>query len=233
MSRIIFRLSVVMALLLSLSGCSGNLLSGYTINIKEKYDAKTFNEGKKAVVVFKVTQHLDESFFYKAQDVRLDYKLRMLTSGEVITDSKIATHYNKDYSTAIKMLDPGIYYIDYLALLPEGNVTSWYPKGIKSLQNDQYLILIGAFEVKAGQVVYLGNLNLGTKGALPLKIRNEIDQAKADLSKAGHQDLADKLTLQPTYTSGSLIIRHNQKFTFISKEQLDKQLNDLIQKIGN
>ncbi|CAN0602935.1 unnamed protein product, partial [Ectocarpus sp. 12 AP-2014] len=54
------------------------------------------------------------------------------------------------------VLEPGLYYIDKITLLTEGNLNRWYP----SPGLTENLIVYGAFRVKAGEVLSLGRLDV-------------------------------------------------------------------------
>lgn len=133
---------------------------------------------------------------------------------------------------SILMLEPGIYYIDYLSL--EENVSygagrsfsrsiKGYSAGLQQISNknsNKYLVTIGAFEIKAGKVSYFGTLHLPKTGKFPYIITNEFDQVKTELNNNDLKDLASKLELQTFYQPGSVLIEKNGVLSFVSSEEI-------------
>lgn len=144
--------------------------------------------------------------------------------------------YHIDYSDCVMMLDPGIYYIHFLELKPShllngSTLAQWYHSGVNKISENEYLFKIGAFEVKSGQVSYLGNLHLESDGKLPFKIINEIDLAKESLQKTGLSNLASKLELQPFYQPGTIFIKNGNNYQFISRESIEKERNQYLDEL--
>ncbi|MBW8309996.1 MAG: hypothetical protein K0M45_10265 [Candidatus Paracaedibacteraceae bacterium] len=164
--------------------------------------------------------------------VALPYHLKKMGEEKVLQITRNAnftpTLYNpKDYDADMMILDPGVYYIDYLILNSSTHYSSrWYPgpgiKKSKSKTGNKYLVKIGAFEVKAGQVLYLGQANLPTGGELPFNIINEIDEVKAYLQSKGFNDLANKVEFKPLFQQQSGIIEKNGKVSLINAEVIKR-----------
>ncbi len=88
------------------------------------------------------------------------------------------------------MVEPGFYVFDRISW-SQGNVNYFTPKG--SLPNSRP-VQYGAFEVKAGSVNYIGDLEVFCHQAtLGINCSNKFDSAKASLEKS-HPELAAYLT---------------------------------------
>lgn len=215
-----------------ISGCAT------TPNSPDSYDPKVFSAGQKGVVIMRVTQHAPKTL--NNTDISQSYGLRRIGGDKVYyvneNNSFIPGVYNAhDYSSSIMMLDPGIYYIDSLSLNDKGNLRRWYPSpGIALLSKKdgvkKYFVRRGAFEVKAGQILYLGYLKLPDSGKFPFQIINEVDKAKTDLRKNGLTDISDKIQFQQFYQAGSILIESNGKFTVITREEMEPRIKQYVEK---
>jgi hypothetical protein len=129
----------------------------------EAYDPTTFALGEKGIVILRTTE--DAPQIFKNPKVALPYILKKIGEEKVLSVSRnpnfVAAIYNPDnYDADMMMLDPGVYYIDSLNL----NIGTQYRvrkypgpgiKKIKSTVGNKYVVTIGAFEVRPGQVLYL------------------------------------------------------------------------------
>ena len=228
-----FKLNIFAALFFAtlISGC-------LTTNSPDVYDQKVFSSGKKGIAVLRVTQHSPQGF--NETDIGLTYYLTKKGENKtyyIYSDNSFFPGlYNEhDYASSVMMLDPGIYYISLMRLVDEGSFRRWYPgPGIKLLsQKDgtkKYIVQMGAFEVKPGQVSYLGYLNLESSGKFPFKITNEIDKARTDLRKSGQGEISDRLEFQPFYQAGSVLVEKNGHLSIIKREEIDHKIKEVMDK---
>lgn len=215
------------------------LISGcLTTYSPDSYDSKVFSSGKKGIAVLQVTQYSPQVF--EKTNFSLTYHLKKLG------DDKKYIIYSRnsffpgisnehDYTSSVMMLDPGIYYIDFIRLVNQGSLTRWYPSpGIKLLSSKggtkKYIIQMGAFEVKPGKVSYFGYLNLESSGKLPFKITNEIEKARTDINKNEQGEISNRLEFQPFYQAGSVLIETNGKMSIIKREEIDHKLKEVMNK---
>lgn len=220
--------SFILTLLCILSGCA---------NTSHYYDPTQFSN-EKGVVIVRITQNAPLTL--NNTNIGLNYNLKKVGQNEVYNvngnNSFLPGISNEiDYSTGIMMLDPGIYYINYISLNTEGNLRRWFPgPGLKTISNKEskkYLISMGAFEVKAGKVTYFGHLNLSKSGTLPFNVINETEKVKSDLRKNGLTDLANKVEFGTFNQKGSVLIEKNGKATFISSEEINNRINKQLDDI--
>lgn len=124
------------------------------------------------------------------------------------------------------VLEPGLYYIDKITLLTEGNLNRWYSSpGIA-----ENLIIYGAFRVKAGEVISLGKLDV-TGGKF--KHYDNFNALKEQLKGSDISELTDSLKIKNFYNRGSLLIKNEQNkiIRIISSETVEKQRKQIIQEI--
>ena len=137
---------------LILSSCGG-----YKYQKMESYTQESFAQGKKGVVFFDIAEgslSKNASLSYilvKLEEKDIRYRVNV-NSG--FSDFFSLKAFKRNAAQSLLYLDPGIYYIDYISLLDTYNATRWLPSpGYK----DNYF-LYGAFEIKSGQVVNIGQL---------------------------------------------------------------------------
>lgn len=97
-----------------------------------------------------------------------------------------------NYAQSVYALEPGIYYISFLAIDSDKGVYYSDAPGI----NADGKIAYGAFEVKAGDVFYLGDIECqwqSTNKVKKIRVKDELSMVKKDLAFAGHNDLAAKI----------------------------------------
>lgn len=215
------------------------LISGcLTTYSPDSYDSKVFSSGTKGIAVLQVTQY--SPHFLEKTNFSLTYHLKKLGD-----DKKYIIHSRNsflpgisnehDYASSVMMLDPGIYYIDFIRLINQDSFMRWYPgPGIKLLSSKdgtkKYIIQMGAFEVKPGKVSYFGYLNLESSGKLPFKITNEIDKARADINKNEQGEISNKLEFQPFYQAGSVLVEKNGHMSIIRREEIDHKIKEVMNK---
>lgn len=201
-------LSVILSVLLS--GCGGNFLS-------HKYNTAIFNEQHKAVAVLKI------SVPGKYTEIPTSFVLVKLNDNYNDPNKREAYSINanawfpENYSDKVAMISPGLYYIDYITW-----VTISYPYTTTHYTavpgiSKKGIIVYGAFEVKPGDVAYVGNLILKKNGVdFNLEKINELEQVKKDLIKNKQNDLSAKIKEIKFYNRGSIVHR-NANGSFIIK----------------
>jgi len=111
---------------------------------------------------------------------------------------------NYGYANSVYTVEPGTYYISY-AYSDEGNVERHtQAPGLTETGTVEY----GAFEVKAGDVVYLGDIEAEWLSKDPSKmfhISGNLNLVKQELIAANHSALAEKLQTATFLPSGTPI----------------------------
>ncbi len=108
------------------------------------------------------------------------------------------------YSQSLYTIKPGIYYISYMAILSDQGVYYTEAAGLSPRGEIAY----GAFEIKAGEVLYIGDLDAQWKSSNLVKkisVLDQLTQVKKDLTAAGHADLAAKITKAQFYAKGEML----------------------------
>jgi len=108
--------------------------------------------------------------------------------------------FNYGYANAIYTVEPGIYYISYAYSDENNTERHTQAPGLNADNVVQY----GAFEVKAGDTLYLGDLNFDWLQKNPEKmvsIDGDLNTVKQELNASQYQDIASKLK-QATFWAG-------------------------------
>ena len=192
-------LSVALASML-LSGCLG-----YTPAMRHYSQAEDVKNN--AVIIVELVNaneikivRLDQNFNNKH---RKEYKLRGIRKLRfpLFTESYVSLG---GYTQVTFVAEPGVYFISK-ANYSQGN-TNYYT--ILSGLTPEGRVIYGAFEVKSGEVVYLGDLNFNWyKGAKNLiSISSNHNKVVKDLQDSSrYNNLAAKLKPAKFYTKGSTI----------------------------
>ena len=109
---------------------------------------------------------------------------------------------NTDLTVKHMMLDPGMYYINGIQLVAYSNEKNYfqYSPGIRD-----DLILLGLFEVKPGEILSLGQIDISSE---KLNYNNNIASLRQQLGDTEDMsDLAYKVKLGRLYKNGSLLLR--------------------------
>lgn len=205
----------VLFLLFSLSACNGGKYL--------KYNKEEFDKNEKGIV-----------FFYASeQNIPLLFKLNKLGGDSSLQISNIeldSYHFfskpkPRDLVKKHVVLEPGRYYIDYISLLKQGDLIRWYPSpGIK-----ENVIIYGAFEVKAGEVLSLGQVDINSG---VFKHYNNIKTLKDQLSDSDMSELVPRVKQGIFYNRGSLLIKDkNNNTQIISSEIVEIQRKKVLQEI--
>jgi hypothetical protein len=119
-----------------------------------------------------------------------------------------------NYTKATYTIEPGIYYISFAFYEHNHNVNFTRKPGISKTGVVQY----GAFEVKAGEVLYLGDVDfdwVNIDKPKMIHIVNNFNDVTKDLIASDHRDLAVKIEPAQFYPHGALI-SSNEAGTTIS-----------------
>lgn len=176
---------------------------------------------KQAIAVFKVRGKQPPLSFGNGPKVSFDLaKIEPITSKAPI--SKIFYRVKPGYFSklnpwsnqwTILMVQPGFYVIDNISWT-SGNTTYSSPKDVLPSSSP---VKFGAFEVKAGTVNYIGNLEFSSKGGvLNIVYTDQFSEAKESLSKT-HPELADRLVRTEFLPGGYYYLQPH----LFSKEQLE------------
>ncbi len=96
------------------------------------------------------------------------------------------------YANAMYLIEPGKYYISFIAIdIGKGPYYSEAP-GI----NKQHVVQYGAFEIKPGEVLYLGDLEcqwMCSNKVKKLYAKNNINLVQEDLHSAGMPEFANRI----------------------------------------
>lgn len=167
----------------------------------DAYKKELLFKDQKSIVFFDVAEK-----FSNGNTMSSDYTLVKL--GDPDTTYKLeagnfferfkAKPFNRNASRRLLILEPGIYYVDYIALTTIGSYERWLPSpGIKK---DQFLY--GAFEVKANEVVDMGRVLYDEP---MIEHIQDIEQLKKELKEHGKEELSEKVMEGVFYPSGTQV----------------------------
>jgi len=207
---------------LVLSSCGG-----YKYQKMESYTQESFAQGKKGVVFFDIAEgSLSKNASLSYILVKLEEKdIRyMVNVNSGFSDFFSLKAFKRNAAQSLLYLDPGIYYIDYISLLDTYNATRWLPSpGYK----DNYF-LYGAFEIKSGQVVNIGQLVIN--GELKFNHTSDIDLVKKQLIENKKGELAGKIIDGNFYQRGSVVFRDKDKhYKLLSSTVIQEYHKKLVQ----
>ncbi|MFQ3307120.1 MAG: hypothetical protein ACI8ZF_000360 [Candidatus Midichloriaceae bacterium] len=186
------------------------ILTSCSANFDFKKDE--FEQKKKGVVFFTV----------KDQDLRQNFILRKLASDKSVYENGY-DYYSNKYK--IMCLEPGIYYLDTIYLSSSSyNIIRSYPS--PGLKNDK--LLFGGFEVKGGEILAIGVLNINSY-TQQFDFYEDFQNIKRDLEKSPYPELASKLKRGKFFMRGSTVAFKDQKFVLLDKEKSEK--DSLIKKL--
>jgi hypothetical protein len=207
----------------ALSGC---------VHMLEEKNYQKFLKGEKGVVLFTVSKPYTKApngtiskketrsfVLHKIKDkAHKDNSYRQYISGVCREDC---------YVENILFLDPGLYYIDEITVDHGWGVVYTLPSpGYKD-----HHVMYGAFEVKAGEVIGLGNLVVNRDSEKMLSFMREDDQIKKELQASKYHDMASKIVPGSFYESGSIIeIKDSGKKVIIPRALIDALLYEARQK---
>ncbi|AIF81947.1 hypothetical protein I862_06965 [endosymbiont of Acanthamoeba sp. UWC8] len=208
---------LILTCVLLLSGCAGLIKSDFRL-ISEDFEG--FNKNEKGIILFTILQNTDVGVFFT--DMKMlpnSYTLRKVSDEDKIPKIiyRFQPSYLKSkvnyYAQNMLFLEPGLYYIDEITPRPGGRYFS--SPGYKNGK-----IMYGAFEVKAGQVISLGSIDISDG---KLKFIREDEKIKKELHAEGYDELAANMKPGIFYEGGSAIKVHkNGQFNILPKAVIDK-----------
>lgn len=184
----------------------------------KNYSKKEFAKNERAVVFFDIRENKSSlEFILVNADTGKSYEL----SG---------SRFNRIIPNRIMFLEPGLYYIQKITLLPSANMMYWLPgPGLK-----KGVISYGAFWAGAGDVLSMGILTVENNSRLIYK--QNYGELYQQLRKSNRSELAPKLKKGEFYNRGSVIQRgDNNRRQIIPaetvsayREMMLKELKDRI-----
>jgi hypothetical protein len=127
------------------------------------------------------------------------------------------------------VLEPGLYYIDYIDLVQTGGLIRWFPS--PGIRKD--FITYGMFEVKAGEVLSLGHLDV--TGVNFKHYNTNMNELKSQLidSDLDISELSSKLKLGTFYNRGSFLVtdKNNKVSKVYSPEIIENERKKMMQEI--
>ena len=201
-----------------LSSCGG-----YKYHKMEPYTHESFAQGKKGVVFFDIAEGNASLSYILVKLEEKDIRYRVdVNSG--FSDLFSFKAFKRNATQSLLYLDPGIYYIDYISLLDTYNATRWLPSpGYK----DNYF-LYGAFEIKSGQVVNIGQLVIN--GELKFNHVRDTGLVKKQLIENKKEELAGKVMKGNFYQRGSVVFRDKDgHYKLLSSTVIQEYHKKLVQ----
>lgn len=108
------------------------------------------------------------------------------------------------YAKSIYNIEPGIYYISFAYYDHNSSVSYTRLPGV----TDNGVVQYAAFEIKAGDVLYLGDISfdwVNLDKPNMISVHNNFTEVKRDLIEEGHKNLAVKIAQAKLYPYGSKI----------------------------
>lgn len=126
----------------------------------------------------------------------------VLTQHRIVKNSNLYSKYG--YSSTIYALDPGIWYINFAFYSNNSDIYFTKKPGLTAESNVMY----GAFEVHAGDILYLGDITFSWAKFSPFKmvtVTGDIELAKKELATSSYKKLIPFLKQAKFYPGGSKI----------------------------
>ena len=184
-----------------LGGCAN-------VPLSHKYNIMIFNAKNKAVVVIKIFQHYT-TLFNQQDKLMVEFNLVRLDDNYNDPDKRTFYKINSE-NDQIVMLKPGIYFIDHL----EWHDGLYVHKSKFTGITKDNAILYGAFEVKPGDVGYIGDLVIPDDNAIILNRVKKLAKTKEYLIQNKYNDLSSMIKEIKFYDKGSKI-RKNSDGLFV------------------
>lgn len=206
-----------------------------TVNSPTKYEATAFDKKNTGVAVIKMSEYAPETL--NKTNISVSFRIKNIQTNNQYTISGtngfMPGIYNpQTFDDNVFILEPGIYYVDYIYLPGKGNYIRWFPgPGIKktSKKKEIYIVRTLAFEIRAGMAYNFGDIRIVS--TQPMKFKTEINTqtVKEDMIKAKHQDLANNLVDQPIIAAGSIIDLSSGAPKITSAEQIEESISELFE----
>jgi hypothetical protein len=208
---------VFVTLTILCSACASN---------ESRFTPEKFAEGKKGVVFMSIIE----------DGVSLHFKIKNAESNDVYSISSnrgLLSDGGPLYTTKnMLFLNPGVYYIDYIELLP---ISSYNPfSGTSSVSyrslpspglEEDGTVKYGAFKIRQNEVHYIGNIDL-YKSSVPIL---DYELLKKQLDKnPKYQILLDKVRPGNFYNGGSIIYRNQEGSSEIINQDTVQKLKSKI-----
>lgn len=175
-------------------------------------DVTVDNTEQKGIVVLKVYSASTKIRFKKMNKDYNDPDHKYKHDYYITGYTKNLIFFDKSYDKCFYSLEPGIYYISSAS---HSDASFTYNTTLAGI-TPEGRIVYGAFEVKAGEVLYIGNINFNwnSKGSL-VTVSGSLNKAKKELmdSNSKYKNLASKMKYGSFYPAGSLVhVDKNGKF---------------------
>ena len=202
---------LLLTFLVILTACSNSMV---------KYSREEFSKNERGVVFFDVKEDkLSIPFVLKRYGKDEKFSIEHQNSGLIFSSE------DKDMVKRMMFLEPGMYYITYISLLERGNLKRWYPgPGIKDS-----MIQYGAFEMKAGEVLSLGILNINDS---KFRLEDNFSLLRSQLLESDNDELETKLKRGAFYNRGSLLLKdRNENIRIAPVEAVEAQRKQILKEI--
>lgn len=194
-----------LAAILMLSGCV------HSVPRLDKFEPNSAIVQERAVVIIntKNVEYIDFAIYdhnyiypeYSA-DPTINPPDYVLTQYRIVKNTNLYNKYG--YSSTVYALDPGIWYINFAFYSTSCDINFTKKPGLTA----ESKVMYGAFEVKAGDVLYLGDINFSWAKNDPFKmvtVTGDIEKAKKELQTSSYKKLIPFLKPVQFYPGGSKI----------------------------
>lgn len=171
------------------------LAGGANASKLQKYDPQAMYAPDQAIVVVKLNNlsYININRLHKASSS---------IANEFCIMQSMRSFIPYSYSQSIYIIRPGIYYISFLQQQVASNLYHTIEPGI----GIDGKIAYGAYDIKPGEVLYLGDYDCKWRTSSrisKLLVTDNLSEVKQDLYRAGYEELAAKITTARLYESGS------------------------------
>lgn len=194
------QVTIIIFLSVLVFGCGSQRLPAYNI----QQDDLT----KKGVVVVKANDGATHIRFKKLDKDYKDPNAKLKNAYDLTGHIKGLIFSDQTYEKSFYSLEPGIYYISYATGQDYSFIYNTTLAGI----TPEGRIVYGAFEVKAGEVLYIGNIIFNWFSPKQLvEVSGDVDQTKTDLlhSDSQYKHLVAKMKRGKFYPLGTTIYVDN------------------------
>ncbi len=131
-----------------------------------------------------------------------------LTEPQISNDYRIVRNSRSfvpyTYSDSIYTIAAGVYYISFIEYHNESTMYHTVTPGF----NKQGVLTYGAFDIKPGSILYLGDISCTWKGRnliQNLNVTHNLPEVKRNLVSAGYQNVAENIEIAKFYPNGTNI----------------------------
>ena len=165
------------------------------------FNEREFEEKKKGAVFFAVRSHIFYDGSYHASYHPFFLKKIGSKSASMELEGKDLSIRYRNYIYKYIVLEPGFYYLDKVIVDTDPYSIFYLP--IPGLKNNK--LVYGGFEVKGGEVLNIGLLEVNKKKET-FKIIDETEKIKQDLKNSHHPELIERLKRGEFIMPGSTIL---------------------------